>query len=354
LRILYLINHAGNGGSEKYVKVLSEGLKNVEIFFGYNETGLLVSQMESLGAKVFNVKMKSPFDLKAAKQIAVICKENEIDIIHAQFPRENYIAILSKLYGNRAKVVYTSHINVNNNLVWKIMNFLITRKNSAVIAVCNSVKHLLISNNYPQDKIHVIFNGVGYEDYEGNNIEDTPFIFVVLARLSAEKGILFLLESIKTLSTETNKPFKLLLAGEGPLEAEAKNYVTENNLSEFVDFLGYTTNPKEVLSTGHVFINSSESEALSFAILEAMTMGLPVIATNVGGNPDIINDSTNCGILVAYNNPSEMATAMKTMMEDKDLYAKFSKNSRFAIKNTFDIKIMISKTQKMYKDILKD
>ena len=355
MKVLYLINHAGNGGSEKYVRVLSEELikKNVEVFFVYNESGLLVNQMENLGAKSYNLNMRSPFDLKSAKELARICTENNIDIIHAQFPRENYVAVLSKLYGCKAKIIYTSHINISNNLLWKATNFIVTRQNSAIVAVCNSVKSLLVSNKYPKDKIHVIFNGVEYEDYEKEELPNSPFIFIVLARLSLEKGILFLLESVNTLSKDTDKSFKLMLAGDGPLEKEAKNYVKEHNLSNFVDFLGYTTTPQKVLSKGHVFINSSESEALSFAILEAMTIGLPIIATKVGGNPDIINKNTNCGTLVDYNKPLEMAKAMKSLMENESLYKELSKNSRIAIKTTFDIKIMIDKTYEMYKSVLK-
>lgn len=355
MKVLYLINYAGKGGSEKYVEVLANTLikKSVEVFFIYNEEGLLVDKMKELKVKTYKVNMKSPFDIGAAYKIFNFCKKNNIDIIHTQFPRENYLAIISKFFGCKAKVVYTSHINIKNNFIWKVTNSILTKKNSGIIAVCNSVKYLLISNKYPKDKIQVIFNGVQYnENYNSFSIENDTFVFVTLARLSLEKGILFLLESIKVLSTMTNKPFRLILAGDGPMEEEAKLYVKNHNLTKFVDFLGFCSNPKEILNKGNVFVNSSQSEALSFAILEAMAEGLPVIATNVGGNPDIINTNTNCGILVTFNNSLEMAEAMKKLIDDKELYNTLSKNSHNVIKSTFNIEQTINKTFKLYKDIL--
>lgn len=356
MRILYLINYAGKGGSERYVKILSQSFikRNVEVFFAYNKIGTLVKQMEELNIKTYNINMKHPLDLIGAKKLASICKKNNIDIIHTQFPRENYIALLSKLFGCKSKVIYTSHININNNLIWKITNFVLTKNNDAVIAVCNSVKSLLVSNKYPKNKVNVIFNGVKYkEGNKTNKLKNNIFTFVTLSRLSEEKGILFLLESIMVLSTKTSKPFKLVIAGDGPMEVEVKSFIEKNGLLNYVDLLGFCTNTEDILKRGSAFVNSSKTEALSFAILEAMGEGLPVIATNVGGNPDIINKNTNCGLLVTYNKPKEMANAMLKLIEDKELYNYFSKNSLSAIKNIFNIEITLEKTYSLYKEVLK-
>ena len=100
MKILYLINHAGKAGTEKYVYNLVKrfGGTETECYFAFNEAGQLSEQMDDLGIPCFQVEMKNPFDLKAAKKIAAICKANEIDIIHSHYPRENYIAVLSRLF----------------------------------------------------------------------------------------------------------------------------------------------------------------------------------------------------------------------------------------------------------------
>ena len=99
MNILFLINFAGQGGSEKYVKDLMESLihKNDNVILVYNEKGLLVEQVINLGVKTIKLNMKNPFDIFSAIKLKNIFIKNNINIIHTQFARENYIAIFSKL-----------------------------------------------------------------------------------------------------------------------------------------------------------------------------------------------------------------------------------------------------------------
>ena len=112
MKILYLLNYAGKGGTEKYVRDLVTEYhgKRAECFFAYDEEGLLLEQLKTIGVKCVKLPMKSVFDIAAAKNLANLCKENGIDIIHTQFPRENYIAVLSKLFNKKIKVFNTSHL----------------------------------------------------------------------------------------------------------------------------------------------------------------------------------------------------------------------------------------------------
>ena len=100
-------------------------------------------QMEKAGIKSFRFNMRHPFDLAAARRLAQICKEEKVDIVHAQYPRENYIAILAKLFGSPADVVYTCHLTLIPGAVWKFTNRLLTPFNKKVIAVCNYSKEIL-------------------------------------------------------------------------------------------------------------------------------------------------------------------------------------------------------------------
>ena len=128
MKILYLINHAGKAGTEKYVLNLIEAYndKKAKCYFAYNESGLLSEQMAERKISTFQFEMKNPYDINAAKTLARICRENKIDIIHAQYPRECYIAVLSRLFYKKTKVVFTSHLTLENSLAWRITNKLIT------------------------------------------------------------------------------------------------------------------------------------------------------------------------------------------------------------------------------------
>ena len=100
INVLYLLNHAGKAGTERYVQTLVERLNKNKInaFFAYNEAGLLVERLEALGVDTYRIEMKNRFDLKAARQLAGLCGKIGIELIHTQFLRENYIAMLSRFF----------------------------------------------------------------------------------------------------------------------------------------------------------------------------------------------------------------------------------------------------------------
>ena len=97
MKILYLINYAGSGGSERYVELLARYYHGSKATCGlcYNVDGPLVEKMKELDIPVYQLPMKSIADISAAKKLAKIVKDGEYDVIHAQYPRENYIALLA-------------------------------------------------------------------------------------------------------------------------------------------------------------------------------------------------------------------------------------------------------------------
>ncbi len=366
MKIMFLINHAGKGGSEKYVHTLAEFMRSrAEIFFVYNEDGPLVNKMISLGATIFNLKMNSIFDFAAAKKLAVYCEENKIDIIHTQFPRENYIALFAKKRYPKLKIIHTSHLILKQPFHWRFLNKRIAANNDAVICVCNKCKEVMIENKYPEDKIHLIFNGVPYKPYTHDitnssmrkefNIKPDEFVFVTVARFTEEKGIPYLIKSVKRLINIVDDiKFTLLLVGDGEMEEELKKQVEVDNLQLYIKFAGYRYDIENILMGADCFINSSNSEALSFAILEALAKALPVIATKVGGNTDIINDTTNCGILVRYGSDVQLARAMEKMIYNKDFYNECSRNAVTNIRDRFNIDAICNQTYELYNNILKE
>lgn len=351
MNILYLMNHAGKGGSEKYVHSMAyyANSQKDSIFFVYNEAGPLVKHMVGLSSDICQLQMNSPLDFKAARSLSLYCAQNNIDLVHTQFARENYIAVLSKmLYGNKAKIVHTCHINTPNNFLWRIMNKFFMNKNYRIIAVCNSVKELLIKNNYPAEKIQLVHNGVPYrQDFVQEPSDSTKTRFISLMRMSSEKGVHFLLESAKKLAA-MGANFSLMIAGDGPLYNEALNFVNSNNLSDIISLPGHRDDVPLLLANADCYINASSSEALSFAILEAMESGLSIIATDVGGNPDIVNERTCCGILVPYGDTEKLADAMLYMVQNPSESKSMGENAREAIKNVFNIDNSIKTTYNVY------
>ena len=359
IKILYLINYAGKAGTEKYVYNLAEKYhgKTAECFFVYNEEGPLCDQIKSLGIEPKRIEMKTPFDFKAAKELAKYCEENSIDVIHAQYPRENYIAILAKRYYKKVKVVYTSHLTIITGLAWKITNSFMTKKNHKIISVCNYGKELLVGNGFPKDKIEVIFNGVRPEEKidaepgfkEGLGIEQDTFVISILARYEVEKGLEYLVNSIKRLKEITNRKFVLLIAGDGALYKEIGELIDKYELNDCIKQLGFRKDTGKILAISDLYVNSSkEREALSFAMVEALLNGLPIVATDIGGNPDIVSDQNKCGELVGFNDVDAMSEALKEFIENDKKRIEYSKNAVVAAKTVFNLDKLLDDTFKMY------
>ncbi len=337
--------------------------KKIKAYFAYNEDGLLVERLRDIGVETFKINMRNPFDMKAAWELGRLCKKLEIELIHTQFLRENYIAILSRIFNPKVKVMYTNHFVIPNNSAQKFFNRILTSFEANIIAVCNKGKEMLIANGNRASIINVIFNGID-PSYWGEPLESTikeefeigedEFVMLCASRFAHDKGHKYLVNSIYELKKMTDRKFKCILAGDGPLLNEVKEQVLNLGLNEDIIFTGFRSDIKNLFYGSDIYINSSEHEALSFLIIEAMASGLPVIATNMGGNADIINPQTNCGIMVEYDNPIETAKAILKLMEDEALRNKFSANALKAVKETFNLDKVAEKTYNLYVDSIRN
>ena len=360
MNVLYLLNHAGKAGTERYVETLVRHLggKQVKPFFAYHEPGLLVERLEDLGVPCRAIELRSRFDLKAAKALAALCREWEIDLIHCHYLREHYIALLAKRYNKHIRVVYTNHFILPNDTVTRFTNRILDRRQDEVIAVCTMGREQLIKNGWSGERIQVIFNAVDPAEWAGDRSESTlrrelgipedRFVMLCASRFAEDKGHRYLVDSVKTLTGMTDKPFTLVLAGDGPLLEETRQQVKDLGLSDKVVFLGFRKDIKNLYKGSNLYVNSSQHEALSFLIIEAMAAGLPVIATNIAGNPDIVNDAAGCGLLAEYNDPVSMASAMKRFLEEPELLARCREGALRTVQEKFEIGKMAQATWRVY------
>ena len=362
MTVLSLLHFAGKAGTERYVETLVSYLSadgRVKPFFAYNEGGLLVERLEAMGVPTRQLTMSSRFDRKAAKALAKLCEEWDIDLIHCHYLRENYIAMLAKGYNKKIRVVYTNHFILPNDAVTRLTNRLLDKRQDQMIAVCNRGRERLIANGWSGGHIQVIFNAVDPEVWAGERSASTMreelgipadrFVMLCASRFADDKGHKYLIDSIKRLTELCAVPFTLVLAGDGPLLEPCKEQVKALGLTEDqVRFIGFRQDIKNLYKGSDLYINSSQHEALSFLIIEAMAAGLPVIATDMGGNDDIVNDDAGCGLLVEYDNPDSMAGAMKVMLEEPDFLAQCREGAKRTIQEKFEIHKMADATYQVY------
>ena len=365
LKVLYLLNFAGKAGTERYVETLvkylsADGL--VRPFFAYNEGGLLVERLEAMGVPCRRVEMRSRFDKKAARELAGLCREWDIDLVHCHYLREHYTALLAKKYNPKIRVVYTNHFVLANDFVTRLSNRMMDKKQDQMIAVCNKGKEQLIANGWSGERIQVIFNAVDLDAWAGSRADSTlraelgldggRFVMLCASRFAEDKGHKYLIDSVKRLTERTDRPFTLVLAGDGPLLEPARAQVKALGLEDVVKFIGFRKDMKNLYKGADLYVNSSQHEALSFLIIEAMAAGLPVIATDMGGNSDIVNDGAGDGLLVEYDNPDSMAAAMERFLEDPAFLARCRDNALRTIQDKFEIHKMCRATYGVYEKAL--
>jgi glycosyltransferase involved in cell wall biosynthesis len=370
INVLHLINYPGQGGSEKYIISLAERLHDKEclFFLGYSMEGPMIEQVRKLGIKALNISMSSPFDFRAAKILKDVCEEFAINIIHTHFLRENYVSIFSKIMGNKAAVINTNHLLTEKNLFLKLSNRLMALKNDGIIAVSNAVREQMIKEGINPKSISLIYNGVDVNYWKGRrnyrirrefNIDRNDFLIVSIARFTEEKGHVFLLEAIKAfkksfIPDDERIPGKVrfMLVGDGELLDECKEFAKMLGVSDDIIFTGFRSDIKKILHGSDLFISHSESEALGISILEALCSQLPVIAAKSGGPAEIVNEKSNCGILVEYGDVDALAEAIIKFVTDKKFYKECKDNALITVEEKFNLDKTVQETYNLYKRCL--
>lgn len=361
MRVLYLLNYAGKAGTERYVETLVKylGGKEIEPYFAYNLEGLLVERLEAMGVPTRQIAMNSRFDFKAAKALAALCAEWDIDVIHCHFLRENYIALLAKRYNKKVRVVYTNHFILQNDLITRTSNRLLNGRQDQMIAVCRKGKEQLIANGWSGEKIQVLHNGVDLDVWAGDRTDSTlrselgipedRFVMLCASRFADDKGHDYLIRTMKRLTELTKVPFTLILAGDGELLEPTKALAAELGLGEdVVRFIGFRKDMKNLFHAADLYVNSSRHEALSFLIIEAMAAGLPAAITDMGGNRDILEGPEQGGALLPYNDPEGTAQILRRFLEDGEFLALCRENAKRNVAQRFEIHKLARDTYQVY------
>lgn len=363
--ILHLINYMGSGGSEKYIYLLAEGMHNKKcrFYIAYSEEGGGAEPFKNMGIDLIPFKMKSPFDIKAALNLKRLCRELSISVIHTHFLRENYIALLSKVLGNKVRVINTRHMAFDNSRSTILSNRLFCRLNHKIIAVSQKVKEQLISEGIPADKVKLIYTGIDLSKWtvpftstirDEFSINDDEIIITSVARFSPEKGHEFLLSAIRYLKDYISNmavkmpPFRFILVGDGELLRETRKKADELGLGGDIIFTGYRKDILNILKGSDIFVSHSQSEAFGISILEAMAVGLPVITTDSGGTREIVNASYDNGFLIDYGDKTKFCECLTALINDRSLRTRLSENGKVTASRYFSLDKTIEETYNLY------
>jgi len=244
-------------------------------------------------------------------------RKQKADILMASwaYPEGVATAILAKLFGKPFYIkVHGSDINDFSTdkarakqIVWAC------KKAKGIFSVSNALKEKLISLGVSADKIHVIYNGVNKQIFFPNEAVKKSNSLLYVGNLKASKGVGELIAAFIKL-IKTHKDLELIIAGNGDMMPEVKSALAQENLSEHVKLLG-SVNHKDIallIQQASILVLPSYAEGVPNVILEAMSCGTPVVATNVGGIPEIVSEQS--GILVEPKNINALVQGLTTAL----------------------------------------
>lgn len=361
LKIAVLATVTDFGGAERVVLSLTEHIKNDQfdlvpiIFTVPNFTdNIFFKHLDRAGRKYYKVYVNN-HKIKYLNPVANIfetyrlLKKNRFDLIHTHGYRADVLGIfLARLLGLPA--ISTCHGFISNDLHLTLYNRLdrfILRFASKIIAVSEAIKSSLIKSGIKESSVTLIQNAVNgsysveaftrnrkaKREYCGMTEDDVVVGYV--GRLSEEKGVGYLIEAIALLD-KSGIPAKLLIIGDGPQRMELADRVKKANLEEKVIFTGFQNDVECWLPAMDVFTLPSLTEGTPMSLLEAMACGIPVVATAVGGVPQVIESGKN-GILVSPGNPQDIKEAIQLLYKSEKLRNGLSGEAQKTINSQYNI-----------------
>lgn len=218
----------------------------------------------------------------------------------------------------------------------------------------DAAKLCLREDKLARKKISRIWNGIDLQKFPWRTGSESPLMegpprAISVARLSAEKDFPTLLRSIPLVLAEV-PDFQLDLIGDGGERERLSHLIEELNLSKHVRLLGERRDVPQLLREAGLFVSSSLTEGISLTLLEAMAVGLPIVATRVGGNPEIILDGEN-GLLVPPGDPGVMARAIISMCQERPRWTTMARVGRERVEREFSAQGMVRNYESQYRQI---
>ena len=361
MNILILTYQGDIAGSTNSISYLARGLseKGHNVYVGCRRESLLYSLLENTNVNLVEMTFKSKLDFQNIRHINEVVKKYNIDIINAQSSKDRYTAIFSKMfYKFKSKIVHTRRQTPKSSGFF-IQNWLYNTFTDMFVAVSDEVKEELIKGGLAKDKVKVIYNGTPnykYQNVDKNqreilkekyNIKENEFVIGSISRKKEQDQII---EALALLPSNC----RIIFIGLNADEFESYRPIIEKHkLQDRVLSIGMI-NGKETLDHYQILdvdVLASTMEGLSQSLLEAMYLGIPVVATRAAGNISLIKDKEN-GLFFENKDPEGLARAIRSIMESDELRTRLILEGEKTAKVDFSIEKVIENYEKKFSELL--
>jgi glycosyltransferase involved in cell wall biosynthesis len=369
IRVLQLTSSLGFYGAEQMIMTLITALdrKSVDVRLATLEkkrvsSTAIVSAARAAGIDAVTLPCRGWLDWRAIRELKSLVEEQRIEILHCHEPKSRlYGAVVSRMTG--VPMVATHHLWTGQNLRTRLVEVIdaaVLHSCQRVVAVSSSVaesmRRVLISSS----RIEVIPNGIDlsvFKDSQQNSelrasLGIPPGVPVIgaVGRLDIQKAHERLIEAARKV-TDAGEDAIYLIVGEGVERPRLESLVRNLGLSDRVFLPGYRSDIKPFLAIMDLFVLPSRREGTPMALLEAMAMRKPVVATAVGGVPDVLTDGID-GIMLPESGVGGLSDALLMLLRDPALARQIARSGRRRVENEFSSRRMASRYEDMYRRCL--
>jgi glycosyltransferase involved in cell wall biosynthesis len=338
------------GGQEKLLVEFARHAdrERFELFFlSLTTRGRLAADLEALGWPVVALDEPPGFRPSLALRILPWLRRWRAQVVHTHDAKPLIYGAPAARLAGAARVIHTRHFARLAYLSRRqtLLTALAARLSDAYVCVSAESARVAAEEGVPADRLRTLWNGIDLERFPFTGpAAESPAVLV--ARLSPEKDVATLLRAAALVCHELPS-FRLQIAGTGPCLAELLRLRDELSLGGNVEFLGEVRDVARLLASARLFVLSSTTEGVSLTLLEAMASGLPVVATRVGGNPEVVADG-GTGLLVPAGDPGSLARAILRLCGDHDLGRAFGQAGRRRVEEHFDVRRMVAGYEALY------
>lgn len=352
LRVAHVVLQLDKGGMEKLLAEFARHADRSRFdlrFVSLSSRGSVAAEIEACGSPVTALEEPPGIRPGMVMRLARLFREWKADVVHMHNTKPLFYAAPAARLAKVGGSIYTCHGQRYGASRAETRVFLLaSRLVDRVVCVSRESSACRVKEGVPQRKVSTIWNGVdlSHFDYQAPRA-GAPAVLV--ARLRPEKDVETLLRATSMVVAK-EPSFRLEIAGDGVRMNDLKRLSQELKLEEHVRFLGEVKNVAELLSRSSMMVLSSLGEGLSVSVMEAMARGLPVIATSVGGNPEIILDGET-GLLVTKADPARLAEAILNVWQNPELGRQMGLAGRRRVEACFNIRRMVADYEAMYDQV---
>jgi len=363
MKILHINTEKTWRGGEQQTLNLLKGLnrRNISSHLLCQPDSPMAEKAEDIGIKIFPISMHGEIDFLACLRIRTLINRFNYDIIHSHTSHAHSLAFWAS-FGMNAKRLVTRRVDFSifRHSFLKLSGIKYRYMADLYIAISHKIKDVLVVDGIPAERIFVVHSGIDPTRFETAdkehlisefNIKGNEKVVINVAHLAGHKGQQYLVRAIPLVLAKIPTA-RFFIIGGGELMDELKTLAASLGLKQELIFTGFRRDVGAFYKMADLFVMSSVQEGLGTAVLDALSLGKPVVATHTGGIPEIIRDGET-GRLVAPADPEKLAEGIIELLNHTTRANRMADQGRAEVIKNFSGRVMVDKNIKVYQKIIK-